>query len=61
MFRFARVVISPATNTIPVFVAVSAPTLDCGSCLKHSSKIASETMSQTLSGCPSVTLSDVNK
>ena len=35
--------------------------LDFESFVKNSSKIASEIWSQTLSGCPSVTDSDVNK
>ena len=39
----------------------SAATLDLGSFVKNSSKIASEIWSHTLSGCPSVTDSDVNK
>ena len=43
-----------------VVVVVSAATLPYGSSVKIASKIASEIWSQILSGCPSVTDSDVN-
>ena len=51
--------ISPQIRTIPVVATVSQATLLIGSCAKHASRIASEIVSQTLSGCPSVTDSDV--
>jgi hypothetical protein len=44
--------------TIPVLVAVSIATLELGSILKQASRIASETWSQSLSGCPSPTDSE---
>ena len=53
--------ISPPTITIPVVVKVSQATLDFGSCAKQASRIASETWSASLSGCPSLTDSEVNK
>jgi hypothetical protein len=46
-------------DTMPVVQVVSQATLACLSCAKIASKIASETQSQTLSGCPSVTDYDV--
>ena len=55
------VVSSPNKRIIPVFVAVSTATRPSGSARKTASKTASETWSQILSGCPSVTDSDVNK
>ena len=58
---FAFVVISPPTRTKFVVAKVSQATWLSGSCLKHSSRIASEIWSQTLSGCPSPTDSEVNK
>ena len=57
---YAFVEISPMTITIPVVVQVSHATRLIGSCSNSASKIASEIWSQTLSGCPSVTDSDVN-
>ena len=60
MSTYAFVVISPVTSTKPVQHAVSHATLLMGSCLMHSSRIASEMASHTLSGCPSVTDSEVN-
>ncbi len=60
MSSCAFVVISPVTRTNPVQLAVSQATRLIGSCSKHASRMASETMSQTLSGCPSVTDSEVN-
>ena len=57
---YAFVVISPTTNAIPVATVVSAATLEYGSCSSNASKIASEIWSAILSGCPSVTDSDVN-
>src|SRR5690349_8322914 len=53
-------VTSPATNTMPVVVIDSTATRESGSCLRKSSRTASEIWSHTLSGCPSVTLSEVN-
>ena len=53
------VVISPPTSTSPVVVKLSQATCDVGSCRSASSSTASETWSQTLSGWPSPTLSDV--
>ena len=58
---YAFVVISPITNTTPVVVAVSQATLDMGSFSRSASSIASDIWSHILSGCPSVTDSDVNK
>ena len=43
----------------PVQLAVSQATLLIGSCAMHASRTASDTASQTLSGCPSVTDSEV--
>jgi hypothetical protein len=48
------------TITIPVVVQVSQATRAVGSASKIASRTASEIWSQILSGCPSVTLSDVN-
>ena len=45
---------------LPVVVAVSQATRLMGSCAKRASRIASEMASHILSGCPSVTDSDVN-
>ena len=56
----AFVVISPVTRMKPVQLAVSHATRLIGSCCMHASSIASDTASQSLSGCPSVTDSDVN-
>ena len=47
--------------TIPVVVQVSQATLPAGSCSRMASRTASEIWSQILSGCPSVTDSDVKK
>ena len=58
---YALVVISPATKTVPVVVAVSQATRESGSWRRHSSSIPSDTRSQSLSGCPSVTDSLVNR
>src|SRR5277367_336998 len=48
-------------TTRPVAVRVSAATRLNGSCARHASRMASEIWSAILSGCPSVTDSDVNK
>ena len=60
MSNFAFVVISPVTSTNPVQLAVSQATRLIGSSAIHASRIASEIASHILSGCPSVTDSDVN-
>src|SRR6266480_6975790 len=57
----AEVVISPATSTSPVVVAVSQATLARGSWAKMASSTPSDIWSQSLSGCPSVTDSLVKK
>ena len=54
-------VTSPDTTTKSVVTIVSTATLESGSCFRYSSKNASEILSHTLSGCPSVTDSDVNR
>src|ERR1700733_3243804 len=58
---YALVVISPAMTTRPVAVKVSHATRLKGSCARQASRIASEIWSAVLSGCPSVTDSDVNR
>ena len=58
---YALVVTSPATWTRPVVTIVSTATRAVGSCSRIASRIASEIWSQILSGCPSVTDSDVNR
>src|SRR5258705_1487620 len=57
----AFVVISPATNTRPVVTRVSQATRAVGSSAKAASSTASEIWSDILSGCPSVTDSEVNR
>ena len=57
----AVVVISPATSTRPVVVAVSHATRASGSWARIASRIESEIWSHILSGWPSVTLSLVMK
>src|SRR5690554_2561231 len=47
--------------TSPVVTRVSTATRAAGSCSSRASRIASETWSQTLSGCPSVTDSEVKR
>src|SRR5450759_4096122 len=47
--------------TMPVVVAVSHATRASGSSVRIASRIASEIWSHILSGCPSVTDSDVNR
>ena len=54
------VVISPATMAMPVFARASHATRAFLSCARMPSSTASEIWSQTLSGCPSVTDSEVN-
>ena len=55
-----EVEISPIIITMPVVHAVSHATRAMGSSFKMASRTASEIWSHTLSGCPSVTDSDVN-
>src|SRR5690242_21553114 len=52
-----EVVISPATRTSPVVVAASQATRAIGSSRSIASRTPSLIWSQSLSGCPSVTLS----
>src|SRR5919107_3416804 len=56
---YASVVTSPATWTSPVVAMVSTATRDSGSLSSRASRIASLIWSQILSGCPSVTDSEV--
>src|SRR6476619_1774478 len=53
--------ISPATTTRPVVISVSQATRPWGSSERTASRTESEIWSATLSGCPSVTDSDVNE
>src|SRR5919201_2254901 len=55
------VVISPATTTRPVVISVSQATRPFVSSVSTASRTVSEIWSATLSGCPSVTDSDVNR
>src|SRR5437764_9887773 len=57
----ARVVTSPITHRKPFVTAVSQATRAAGPCASIASRIASETWSQTLSGWPSVTDSEVSR
>ena len=52
-------VISPAMYTILFLIIVSQATLLLGSSAKYASNTASDIWSQTLSGCPPETDSDV--
>ena len=52
--------ISPATTTSPVVISVSHATRPFASSASTASSTASEIWSAILSGCPSVTDSDVN-
>src|SRR6266536_178905 len=58
---YVFVVISPATTTRPVVTSVSQATRPSGSSRRTASRTASETWSAILSGCPSVTDSDVKR
>src|SRR6185436_15422980 len=58
---YVSVVISPATTTRPVVTSVSQATRPSGSSERTASRTESEIWSATLSGCPSVTDSDVNR
>src|SRR5688572_24684745 len=57
----AFAVISPAITTSPVLQSVSAATRARGSFASTASSTASDTWSATLSGCPSLTDSEVNR
>src|SRR5690348_3557877 len=61
MSRSACVVTSPMTTHNPLVIAVSHATRACRSCASMPSRTASETWSQTLSGCPSVSDSEVRR
>ncbi|GBC86479.1 hypothetical protein HRbin12_00468 [bacterium HR12] len=61
MSTYSDVVISPATITMPVVTRVSQATRPSGSTARIASRIASEIWSASLSGCPSVTDSEVNR
>src|SRR5690349_22560697 len=61
MSRSAWVVTSPITTHRPLVIADSQATRACGSWASIPSSTASETWSQILSGCPSVTDSDVSR
>ncbi len=55
----ARLVISPAMTTSPVLMSASQATRLSASSARIASRMASEIWSQTLSGWPSLTDSDV--
>src|SRR5207248_6380109 len=61
MSMYSDVVSSPATTIRPVVISVSQATRLCGSFASAASRTASEIWSAILSGCPSVTDSEVNK
>ena len=61
MSTYVVVVISPATTTRPVVISVSQATLPVGSSARTASRTLSEIWSAILSGCPSVTDSEVNE
>src|SRR3954470_10604541 len=61
MSTYVVVEISPETTTRPVFTSVSHATRPYGSCASTASSTPSEIWSDTLSGWPSVTDSDVNR
>src|SRR5215211_2364814 len=61
MSTYVSVVISPATTTRPVVISVSQATRPFGSSRRTASRTASETWSAILSGCPSVTDSEVKE
>src|SRR3954470_18860639 len=61
MSAYPSVLTSPATCTRPVVTSVSTATRLPGSCSRSASRIESEIWSQILSGCPSVTDSEVNR
>ncbi len=59
MSTYVVVVISPATTTRPVVIRVSQATRPSGSSVRTASRTASEIWSAILSGCPSVTDSEL--
>src|SRR4029079_16576147 len=61
MSTYVVVVISPDTTTRPVLTRVSHATRPPGSSRRTASSTPSEIWSATLSGCPSVTDSEVNR
>jgi hypothetical protein len=61
MCTYVVVVISPATQASPVVTSVSQATRAEGSSARMASSTASEIWSATLSGCPSVTDSEVKR
>src|SRR5665213_1425209 len=61
MSTYVSVVISPATTTRPVVISVSQATRLIGSSWSTASRTESEIWSAILSGCPSVTDSDVKE
>src|SRR6185312_13479095 len=61
MSTYVSVVISPETTTRPVLTSVSQATRALGSSRRTASRTPSEIWSAILSGCPSVTDSDVNR
>src|SRR3712207_549569 len=61
MSTYVCVVISPATTTRPVVISVSHATRPSGSSARTASRTLSEIWSAILSGCPSVTDSDVKR
>src|SRR6266581_7155129 len=61
MSTHVSVVISPATTTRPVVISVSQATRPSGSFARTASRTVSEIWSATLSGCPSVTDSEVKR
>ena len=61
MSTYVSVVISPPTRTRPVVANVSHATRAAGSFAKMASSTPSLTWSQSLSGWPSVTDSEVNR
>src|SRR6478672_3590921 len=60
-WTYAFVVISPAMTQRPVVTRVSQATREAGSSASSASRTASEMASATLSGCPSVTDSEVKR
>src|SRR5262249_53630005 len=61
MSRWTAVEISPETTAIPVLTSVSQATRPPGSSVMIASRTASEIWSETLSGWPSVTDSEVKR
>src|SRR3954454_23003061 len=61
MSTYVVVEISPDTTTRPVLTSVSHATRPFGSSRRTASRTPSEIWSATLSGCPSVTDSEVNR